>query len=677
MLPELAQIELLAQVDELIAAARRWIDTDLPWEPLQHCHAVVRRLLARVETLRVRLESPLVVATFGGTGTGKSSLVNALVGVEVSASGRQRPTTMRPTLIAHQLTELEPLGLPLDQFSIVRCDTPLLRDIVLIDCPDPDTTEAETRGSNLERLHKLLPYCDVLIYTSTQQKYRSARVGGELSQAATGCRLVFVQTHADLDQDVREDWRQQLEEQYRVPDMFFIDSLRVLREQQAGQRPTGDFRRLEDLLSRELTASQRTQVRRANLLDLVQATLDHCRSHLAQHGPALRDLEEALEQQRRKLTNRMADRLRDELLQCGNLWERRLLDGVTETWGSSPFSTVLRVYNGLGNWIASAGLFRARTTAQMAFQTDGVKTPANRHLYGFSAVDITLQATSAALNTTFYADLVGIGGSPPDREISTINLLNAQTARLSNNQVSLREAWIKTQVFDKRLSLTLGRVDLTNYFDHNAVANDEASRFINDALVNNPVLGLTTNGLGLVAVYDPKIGLNAKLGVQQSKDDATSLSTARFVLGEVEYLARPFSLPEGHYRLWARQDNSTGTANTGYGLSIDQKITPAVTLFGRYGKGFVGAVNGRMRFVSGGIGFQAPLTFYPLDTWGIGYAHTKILTGPNANSERVAEGFYNFRLTGSLSLSVLLQYLNKPNSAENYLLPAMRLQASF
>jgi energy-coupling factor transporter ATP-binding protein EcfA2 len=380
MLPELAQIELLAQVDELIATARRWIESDLPWSPLQHCHAVVRRLLARVETLRVRLESPLVVATFGGTGTGKSSLVNALVGLEVSASGRQRPTTMRPTLIAHQLTELEPLGLPLDQFSIIRCDAPLLRDIVLIDCPDPDTTEAETHGSNLERLHKLLPYCDVLIYTSTQQKYRSARVGGELFQAATGCRLVFVQTHADLDQDVREDWRQQLEEQYRVPNMFFIDSLRALREQQAGQRPAGDFRRLEDLLSRELSASHRTQVRRANLLDLVQATLDHCRSHLAQHGPALRDLDEALEQQHRKLTSRMADRLRGELLQCGILWERRLLDGVTETWGSSPFSTVLRVYNGLGNWIASAGLFRARTTAQMALigAVQGVRWLASR-----------------------------------------------------------------------------------------------------------------------------------------------------------------------------------------------------------------------------------------------------------------------------------------------------------
>lgn len=317
------------------------------------------------------------------------------------------------------------------------------------------------------------------------------------------------------------------------------------------------------------------------------------------------------------------------------------------------------------------------TSLQSAHQTRGAKTEADGHLYGFSTIDIIFQATSAALNTTFYADLVGAGGSTPDREIPAINLLNAQTARLSNNQVSLREAWVNTLFFDKRLSLSIGRIDLTSTFDHNAVANDEGSQFINDALVNNPVLGLTSNGLGVVAVWDPKIGLNAKLGLQQSNDEATSLSNSRYVLGEVEYLARPFALPEGHYRLWARNDNSTGGGRTGWGLSIDQKIAPAVTLFGRYGRGFVGAVDGRMRFVSAGVGFQAPLTFYPNDRWGLGYADTKILTGPNADSERVAEGFYNFNLTGSLSLSVLLQYLNKRVTGENYLLPGVRMQLGF
>jgi hypothetical protein len=364
--PELAQIEMLAQVDELVDRLTTWAAPESDWEPLTHSRAIVRRLLARVETLRIRLEAPLIVATFGGTGTGKSALVNALVGCECTRSGRQRPTTTRPVLLAHPQTELEPLGLPLDDFDVTRVDAPLLRDVVLIDCPDPDTSESETGGSNLARLHHLLPFCDVLLYTATQQKYRSARVGDELAQAATGCRLVFVQTCADIDEDVRNDWLKQLDGRYQVPDIFFVDSLRALREQQAGLNPAGDFRRLQQLLSTELAASHRTQIRRANLIDLVQVALARCRMHLADHAPALDQLARALEEQKRKLVGVMADRLREELLSSRHLWERRLLAAVTENWGFSPFATVTRLYNSLGNLIAAGGLFRARSSAQMA-----------------------------------------------------------------------------------------------------------------------------------------------------------------------------------------------------------------------------------------------------------------------------------------------------------------------
>jgi hypothetical protein len=364
--PELAQIEMLAQVDELVDRLTNWAAPESEWEPLTHCRALVRRLLARIETLRIRLEAPLIVATFGGTGTGKSALVNALVGCECTPSGRQRPTTTRPVLLAHPQTELALLGLPLDDFEITKVDAPLLRDVVLIDCPDPDTTENETDGSNLARLHHLLPYCDVLLYTATQQKYRSARVGDELAQAATGCRLVFVQTCADIDEDVRDDWLKQLDGRYQVPDIFFVDSLRALREHQSGQHPAGDFRRLRELLSHELAASHRTQIRRANLVDLVQAALDRCRKHLGDNFPALECLERALEEQKHKLVEVMAGRLREELLSSRNLWERRLLTAVTDAWGFSPFAAVTRVYSSLGNLIAAGGLFRARSSAQMA-----------------------------------------------------------------------------------------------------------------------------------------------------------------------------------------------------------------------------------------------------------------------------------------------------------------------
>jgi hypothetical protein len=363
---ELQQIELLARVDDLVARVQSWSAATTGWAPLDQCRAILKRTLARVETLRIRLEAPLVVATFGGTGTGKSSLVNALVGEEVTAAGKERPTTRQPILIAHPRTDLSLLGLPLDEVRIVHRDADLLRDIVVIDCPDPDTSETDAAGSNLARLRALLPHCDVLIYTSTQQKYRSARISDELTEAAAGCRLVFVQTRAELDEDVRDDWRRQLRGSYEVPDLFFVDSLRALREQQIGQRPTGEMGRLIELLMTQLAAGERVRIRRANVIDLLQAALHRCGQLIAQRLGEVEKLEQALAQQRVDLSRKMADKLQQELLSGRNLWERRLLSAVTDSWGFSPFSSVLRLYNGLGSWIASLSLYRARNTAQMA-----------------------------------------------------------------------------------------------------------------------------------------------------------------------------------------------------------------------------------------------------------------------------------------------------------------------
>ena len=363
---ELNQLESLAEIDGLLRRLQAFAGSKASWEPLARGQALVARLLGRTETLRSRLQAPLVVATFGGTGTGKSALVNALVGQECTASGRQRPTTTRPILIVHPETDLRHLGLPLDSFEISRVAAPVLRDLVILDCPDPDTNEAETAGSNLALLHGLLPWCDVLLYVSTQQKYRSARVTAELVQAAVGCRLVFVQTNADLDTDIRDDWRQQLANHYTVPEIFFIDSLRALREQQASQPLTGDFARLRDLLMAELAAGRRGQIRRANLLDLTTSTLERCQQYVEEESPALSRLEQTLGAQAQKQVDLMSRKLQDELLSARQLWERRLVQEVATRWSLTPFSSVLRVYNSLGTLLASASFLRARSSVQLA-----------------------------------------------------------------------------------------------------------------------------------------------------------------------------------------------------------------------------------------------------------------------------------------------------------------------
>lgn len=363
---ELAQLELLASLDELSTQLAAWAEQPSAWETVRHGKSLVRRLLLRLEPLRARVEDPLVVATFGGTGVGKSSLVNALVGEDISAAGRQRPTTTHPIVLAHPQTNLTAYDLPLDEVRVVTRDTPILRDIVLIDCPDPDTTEGETSESNLARLHRLLPYCDVLLCVSTQQKYRSARVSDELLSAASGCRLVFVQTHADLDGDIRDDWRRQLDARYSVADLFFVDSRRALQEQQSGIRPTGDFGRLIDLLFRELSAAQRIRIRRANLLGLVHEVIEHARDAQAGNGKTVEQLETALARQRQRSTERMSIRLRDELLVSRGLWEQRLLGQITQLWGYSPFASVLRIWHSQASLLASFTLMRAKSTAQMA-----------------------------------------------------------------------------------------------------------------------------------------------------------------------------------------------------------------------------------------------------------------------------------------------------------------------
>src|SRR5688572_14424203 len=194
-------------------------------------------------------------------------------------------------------------------------------------------------------------------------------------------------------------------------------------------------------------------------------------------------------------------------------------------------------------------------------------------MYALASADLFFTA-GIAQNTIFFADIVGLSGAPPDAEIPSLTLLNGYTARLiRQNELNLREAWLRTELFGQRLALTAGRLDLTNYFDANALANDESTQFLADALVNNQMLGLSSNGTGVAAEFDPKNGFRLKFGFQQSNTDATNLSDSMYTLTEAGYTFTPFALPEGAYRLWFRTDNSTGSIRTGMGISIDQKLT--------------------------------------------------------------------------------------------------------
>ncbi len=317
----------------------------------------------------------------------------------------------------------------------------------------------------------------------------------------------------------------------------------------------------------------------------------------------------------------------------------------------------------------------ATTVMQAAGRTRGEAPRPNKKAYALASADLFF-AAKLAQYTSFFADVVALSGAPPDREIPSLTLLNGYTARLVNqNELNLREAWLRTEFFGQRLALTAGRLDLTNYFDRNAGANDETTQFISDALVNNQMLGLTNNGTGLVADFDPKNGFSARVGVQQSNPDATSLSDSIYSLVEAGYTMTPFGLPEGHYRLWYRANNGIVESKRAVGVSIDQKLSPTVTVFGRYGAQHLPV--DRDNYTSVGVSFANGLVFNPLDSWGVGYAQMDLASG---DQEKLTEGYYNLRLTERLRLSLSLQHvLDGPGSEGRfgYLLPGVRLQAAF
>jgi len=317
----------------------------------------------------------------------------------------------------------------------------------------------------------------------------------------------------------------------------------------------------------------------------------------------------------------------------------------------------------------------ATTVLQGAFRNKGEDPYPTNKAYALASADLFFTAKLAQY-TSFFADVVALSGAPPDREIPTLTLLNGYTARLVNqNELNLREVWLRTEFFGQRLGLTAGRLDLTNYFDRNAVANDETTQFISDALVNNQMLGLASNGTGAVFEFDPKKSFTVRFGIQQSNDDATSLSDSIYSLSEVGYTATPFSLPEGHYRLWFRANNGNVESKHAFGFSVDQKISPAFSLFGRYGQQRLPGEQDH--YWSAGVGTSKGFIFNPDDSWGVGYAHMNLASG---DKEHLIEGYYNLQMTEKLRLSMSLQHVvDTPSGASKfgYLLPGVRLQAAF
>lgn len=124
-------------------------------------------------------ERPHVVVFAGSSGVGRSTVVNSLVGEEVSPAGSLRPTTRTPVLIAHPRDVRELAGCDLLSLGTLTVSEAVPRGILLIDAPDFDTREAVNR----EASHRLLDTADAWVFLTSAKRYGDGIAWEQLSEA--------------------------------------------------------------------------------------------------------------------------------------------------------------------------------------------------------------------------------------------------------------------------------------------------------------------------------------------------------------------------------------------------------------------------------------------------------------------------------------------------------------
>ena len=188
--------------------------------------AGLRRTAVAVREQAGHLGTTLVLALVGGTGAGKSSLLNALAGERIASVSAVRPHTHEP--LAWIPADPEPsLVHLLDRLRISeRVPQDRFPGIAVLDLADVDSVEEGHR----RRVESLLPDIDVVVWVLDPVKYADPRLHRDLIAplADSARRFVFVLNRSDTVSpaalaDVRDDLHRRLYEDGVIdPDIFVV-----------------------------------------------------------------------------------------------------------------------------------------------------------------------------------------------------------------------------------------------------------------------------------------------------------------------------------------------------------------------------------------------------------------------------------------------------------------------
>lgn len=234
-------------LESALEAGEGWLDSEVLARGAQAAVHARGRLRLSVDHT--------VVSLAGSTGSGKSTIFNALAGREISSPGTRRPTTSRAMAAVWDTPSagvVEPLldWLEVDQRTFVESSEDRA-GLVLLDLPDHDSVVVEHRV----RAERIVERADLLVWVMDPQKYADAAVHERYLRGLAGHSDVVVVVLNQIDRLAPSDQEQCLADLRRLVRQDGLTSAVVLGVSAVTGQGMGELHELVARAARDRAAA--------------------------------------------------------------------------------------------------------------------------------------------------------------------------------------------------------------------------------------------------------------------------------------------------------------------------------------------------------------------------------------------------------------------------------------